>query len=116
MFTEEEKIESTEILQIEEEDVQRTVEALAPEKLECVAHFLATNVCLNSNCSSYVFLCGNKTCGCYKQHKGCIKGSIESINEAIEEKLTLIEPFKKKIDGMIGKAIDELSQFGERII
>lgn len=55
---------------------ENEVRSTTPLNLECTYRNLATHVCLNSNCSSFVFLCIDKTCECYKQHKGCIKGSI----------------------------------------
>lgn len=60
------------------------VEYINSLNLECSYQNLATKVCLNSNCLSNILLCRDKTCQCSKLHKGCIKGSIESINDAIQ--------------------------------
>ncbi len=74
-------MQSTEFLDVAWEN---EIGSITPLNVECSNHNLATKVCLNSNCSSFVFLCRDKTCECFKLHKGCIKGSIESINEAIQ--------------------------------
>lgn len=64
-----------------------------------------------------MFLCDKKnSCQCFKKHKGCIKSSIESISEALQEKIISIEPFENKITELIDKAIDDLSLFADEII
>ena len=66
----------------------------------------ATHLCFNNNCDKIAFVCGEKQCECYKQHKICPHVSLESISNSIEAKIIPYERLKESILNKIDKTID----------